>query len=308
MTATVNEGNAMSAPSGFHEGELAVQQRAGVRVEAARLSHMLDPASLSGGAASFLRQREFAVLTARDRRGELWMSPLVGPAGFLRGDGTDLAIRSVPTEPDPLADLLPGQEVGLIAIDFATRRRMRINGRLTESGPQSLRIEVEQAYGNCPQYIHRRQLKPSGSTNQPGRVRGATRRATTLDDAQRSLVEQADTFFLGTTHPTRGADASHRGGRPGFVRTDGTTLTWPDYPGNNMFNSLGNLAADDSAALLFIDFATGATLHLSGSAYVDWTVPESGDDFDTGRLVRFTIRSVASVPPAAAEDRTPETP
>lgn len=85
-----------------------------------------------------------------------------------------------------------------------------------------------------------------------------------MTSAAQILVAGADTFFLGTTHPTRGNDASHRGGPPGFVRvTSPTTLWWPDFPGNNMFNSFGNLAVDDEAALLFTDFTTGATVQMS---------------------------------------------
>jgi len=53
------------------------------------------------------------------------------------------------------------------------------------------------------------------------------------------MIAASDTFFLGTTHPVRGSDASHRGGPAGFVRVDGDQLWWPDYPGNNLFNSFG---------------------------------------------------------------------
>ena len=99
-------------------------------------------------------------------------------------------------------------------------------------------------------------------------------------------------------HPTRGADASHRGGASGFVRVDGADLWWPDYAGNNMFTSMGNIAANPDAALLFVDFATGATLHLSGTATLEWIAPgDPGDDGDTGRRVRFRqVRSVAATP------------
>ena len=85
-----------------------------------------------------------------------------------------------------------------------------------------------------------------------------------------ALIRSADTFFLGTTHPERGNDASHRGGPAGFVHVDHNTVEWPDYPGNNMFNSFGNLEIDPTAALLFIDFDSGRTLQLSGRAVVDW--------------------------------------
>ena len=58
------------------------------------------------------------------------------------------------------------------------------------------------------------------------------------------LIRSADTLFLGTTHLERGNDASHRGGPADFVYADHETVEWPDYPGNNMFNSFGNLAVD----------------------------------------------------------------
>lgn len=283
----------MNAVVGFHEGELEVQLRAGVRNEAARLAGMLDPTDLGSGASRFLSERELAVLAARDHDGQLWISPLVGAAGFLEGHRSDLAVGAAPTAPDPLAGLHAGQPVGVVAIDFATRRRMRINGTLNAADPHSLRIDVEQAYGNCPQYIHRRQLRPAPAPDNTD-SNADTQPRTTLDAQQQALVQRADTFFLGTSHPTRGADASHRGGLPGFVTVDGSSLCWPDYPGNNMFNSLGNLAVDDTAALLFIDFATGSTLHLSGTASIDWAQPNPDDAFDTGRRVRFTIERVVN--------------
>ena len=62
-----------------------------------------------------------------------------------------------------------------------------------------------------------------------------------------------------------------------------------------MFNSLGNLEVDSSAALLFVDFESGAGLQVSGTAALEWITPgAAGDDGGTGRRVRFTIESVAS--------------
>nr|WP_238413256.1 pyridoxamine 5'-phosphate oxidase family protein [Saccharothrix deserti] len=68
-------------------------------------------------------------------------------------------------------------------------------------------------------------------------------------------------------------------------------MWWPDYSGNNMFTTLGNLQVDPDAALLFCDFTTGRTLHLSGRAAVEWTRPGApGDDDRTGRRVHFIPR------------------
>ena len=277
---------------GFHAGEVAVQQRAGTREEAKRLAPMLDPAELRGGIVAFLADRTFAAITGRDADGRLWTSPLTGPAGFLEAvTPTTLEIHARLPEGDPLHGLPAGQQVGLVVVEFALRRRVRVNGTLSAAG-DALVIEVEQAYGNCPQYIHQRVLARRG----PGRRDpGDVRRGAALSAADTGLIRGADTFLLGTTNPERGSDTSHRGGAPGFVRVDGDRLWWPDYPGNNLFNSFGNLAVDPEAALLFFDFDTGRTLQLSGLAEIDWDAAgQPGDDGRTGRRVVFTLQRLVA--------------
>jgi predicted pyridoxine 5'-phosphate oxidase superfamily flavin-nucleotide-binding protein len=281
------------ADAGFHAGELAVQRKAGVQHEAARLSGMLEPVELSGGIVRFLAERTFLVVTGRDAEGRLWTSPLVGPPGFLQArSATRLAVHATIPAGDPLHGLAAGQKLGMTAIEFATRRRVRVNGTLAATADGLLLVDAEQAYGNCPQYIQQRQLTPDAVD------RAATedvRRDVALGPEDVALIRGSDTFFLGTVHPERGADASHRGGAPGFVRTDGRDLWWPDYKGNNLFNSLGNLAVDPEAALLFFDFHTGRTLHLSGAAETVWGEPgRPGDDGLTGRTVRFTVEHLVA--------------
>ena len=280
--------------TGFHEGELATQRRAGVEADAKRLEKMLDSAHLSAGAARFLALQTFTAVTGRDRNGVLWISPLAAPAGFLHGEDNVLRVSTVPREGDPLHRMPIGQQIGLVAIDFAARRRMRLNGTLVGGDNAGLTVQIDQAYGNCPQYIHRRELNVSMFTATPA---ADARHSTRLDATDQALIAASDTFFLGTSHPIRGSDASHRGGPAGFVRVNSSLrLWWPDYPGNNMFNSFGNLAVDDEAALLFIDFLTGATLHISGSAQVQWTQPGvAGDDGGVERHVAFSIDSVVAL-------------
>ncbi len=271
-----------------------MQRRAGVEVEAGRLESMLDSSGLSQGAARFLASQRFAALTGRDQDGVLWVSPLAAPPGFLRGDEGVLRVTAFPSDGDPLREIQTGQQVGLIAIDFATRRRLRINGELVGADQAGMTVRVDQSYGNCPKYIHRRAIDVAGLGARPSEP---PRRATHLAPADQAMIATADTFFLGTSHPNRGNDASHRGGPPGFVRVDSPDrLWWPDFPGNNMFNSFGNLAVDDEAALLFLDFDTGATLHLSGTAHVRWTTPgAAGDDGAVGRNVAFSVGAVATL-------------
>ncbi|MBB2503773.1 pyridoxamine 5'-phosphate oxidase family protein [Amycolatopsis echigonensis] len=280
----------------FHSGELAVQREAGVERQAARLSRMAEPAGISPGMAGFLAERTFLVVTGRDAAGRLWTSPVVGPPGFLETrSATTLAIHRTLPEGDPLHALPAGQQLGMTSVEFAARRRVRINGSLSSAEKDRLVVDIEQAYGNCPQYIQQRvlseEVKPAPVQERTGLSPGDT-----------ELIREADTFFLGTINPGHGADASHRGGAAGFVRVEGNALWWPDYPGNNLFNSLGNLAANPEAALLFFDFATGRILQVSGTAAIEWgEAGRSGDDGCTGRIVRFEVQHVVSGRPVARQ-------
>jgi predicted pyridoxine 5'-phosphate oxidase superfamily flavin-nucleotide-binding protein len=282
------------AATGFHDGELAVQRRAGVERQAARLSTMVARGELRGGIAAFLANATFAALTARDRAGRLWTSPLVGQPGFLTaGSPTSLTIGSAPNAEDPLHELPSGQPVGLIVMDFAARRRLRINGALTVAADSGLAIDVVQAYGNCPEYIHPRELERGAHVYDASTL---IRHGATLEPQDVAQVQSADTFFLGTTHPEYGNDASHRGGPAGFALADTRTVWWPDFPGNNMFNSLGNISIDPTAALLFIDFEGGRTLRLSGRATLHWADSDDarGVQFDVDDLVVTTVPALAA--------------
>jgi predicted pyridoxine 5'-phosphate oxidase superfamily flavin-nucleotide-binding protein len=285
----------MTGSTGFHEGELAVQRRAGVSTQAQRLAGMLDPPLIEGRMAEFLAERDMVMLTSRDESGRLWTSALFAEPGFVRAHLATLTVAATPEPGDPLCGLVAGQPIALIAVDFAKRRRLRINGTLVGVGEEGLIVEADQAYGNCPSYIQQRRLEYASDTgsdagDEPGeRARGSVERGSSFTREHVALIEGADTFILGTTHPERGVDASHRGGAPGFVRVENGQLWWPDYSGNNLFNSLGNISVDPCAAMLFFDFERGEILHVSGRARLDWLVPGSpGDDDCTGRRVCFT--------------------
>jgi uncharacterized protein len=265
--------------SAFHAGEIEVQARLDVREDAERVGRSIA-SEIPPTVRPLLQVQRMAVAASLDPRGRPWASLLTGPAGFIQAtDDHLLRVAVSPPPGDPLvANLRERPELGLLVIDPRTRRRLRFSGRglLSSDG---LFLLADAVYGNCPKYIQKRRLvgESAGEARQ-------TRRSSSLDARTRALVAGADTFFIATWHPAGGADASHRGGRPGFVRVlDERTLEFPDYPGNNMFNTLGNLRGHPRAGLLFVDFPRGDLLQLTGHAQVQWE-PETA--------VRVTIEEV----------------
>jgi hypothetical protein len=191
--------------------------------------------------------------------------------------------------------LVSGSAIGLLGIEPATRRRVRINGVVDGRDDVGFTLRTEQVYGNCPKYIQVRELTSAGSpaASEPDRQ---VVRAATLTSGQMEFIGAADTFVIATAHPTGGADASHRGGLPGFVRVeDSRSLSFPDYAGNMMFQTLGNLAVDARAGLLFLDFARGTTLQLAGNAAVDWDPAAAAAFPGAQRVVRFAVEDVVEI-------------
>jgi len=279
------------ASARFHDGELAVQRRAGVEKAAATVGAVILPA-LRIDHAEFLARQRLLVVAGTDADGRVWASPLAGAEGFVVVQGERRLLLRAPLAPaDPLQSALTSgaTPVGLLALDPATRRRIRVNGRAQQTAA-GIAVTVDEAFGNCPQYIHRRQAPTGGGPREPAGWRDGT----VLDARQRGMVGAADTFFICSNHPERGADASHRGGPPGFVEVDpeGRSLRFPDYPGNRMFQTLGNLAVDPRAGLLFLDWDTGTALQLSGTARTVWDSDELGAWPGAQRLIDFAVTAV----------------
>ena len=88
-------------------------------------------------------------------------------------------------------------------------------------------------------------------------------------DEDRAFIESRPLFFLATADVEGRPDCSYKGGLPGFVRVlDAHTLAFPNYDGNGMFKSLGNLLINPQAGLLFIDFENPKRLRVNGHASV----------------------------------------
>ncbi|MUL79088.1 pyridoxamine 5'-phosphate oxidase family protein [Mycolicibacterium sp. CBMA 226] len=252
----------------YHAGELEVQRRMGQADIAVRVGRIIRT-EIPAAAAAFLAEQPMSVLSATDDAGRVWASLVTGPAGFVHADadGT-IMVGALPVPGDPLHDVVrrPGQQVGMIAIEPQTRRRMRVNG-IAQPTEVGLRIQPDQVYSNCPKYISRRHINNVAEVTH----RPAVHRADLLDARTQQIIARTDTFFVGSADPDGNADASHRGGNPGFLQVlSPNRLRWPDYRGNSMFMTLGNISANPRCGLLIPDWETGTTLQLTGTAEIIW--------------------------------------
>lgn len=275
----------------YHSGELAVQRRMGQEAIATRVGRMIRT-EIPAAAAAFLAEQPMIVIAAADDDGRLWTSLIAGPPGFVHaGDPRTILVDTLPAPGDPAREVLrEGQQIGMIAIEPQTRRRMRVNGSAepTETG---LRIHPDQVYSNCPKYISRREITGvRASMEPPGAHRGES-----LTDRQQEVVATADAFFVGSADAIGNADASHRGGNPGFLQVlSPRRLRWPDYRGNSMFMTLGNIDANPRCGLLVVDWSSGSTLQLTGTAEINWAEADSSAgaqcavDFTVDEVVELT--------------------
>ena len=257
----------------FHAGEQAVHERLGIRERMVGLGQRVIRTAMPEQHQRFFEQLPFMLAGSVDGAGRPWASVLVGQPGFVRAPGAKrLDFHARPIPGDPLADgLAPGAQLGFLGIELHTRRRNRVNGHVVALDADGFSIEVEQSVGNCPQYIQGREFTWVRDADDL-RPRG-TEALTALDADARALIQCSDTLFIATHAPASagGADVSHRGGRPGFVKVeDDRSFLVPDFTGNFFFMTLGNLQLNPRAGVLFIDFDTGDLLTLTGTAEVVW--------------------------------------
>ncbi|KXF75956.1 pyridoxamine 5'-phosphate oxidase [Paramesorhizobium deserti] len=250
----------------------------------------------------FMAQLPFLLLGAVDRHGDAWATLATGNPGFAVSPEPKLLDVRAKRDPDDPADsgLEDGDSIGLLGIELHTRRRNRANGTLRRDGPDGFTLMVEHSFGNCPKYIRLRDFHfEDTGKKEPSSAIWMEQ----LDERTRAMISAADTFFVASYADRddghRQVDVSHRGGKHGFVRIgDDGRLTIPDFTGNRFFNTLGNILMNGKAGLLFLDFATGDLLQLSGDAEVELKQDESEFFQGSERFWSFRPRRVVYRPGA----------
>ena len=289
--------------SPFHEAEQEIQERLGIREKMEMFGRRVIRDHMPDQHREFYAMLPFLLLGTVDEKGWPWASIVTGRPGFITTpNARTLDIGARPLFGDPLnATLQSGTDIGILGIEPATRRRNRLTGRVASLRPDGFSASVVQSFGNCPQYIQTRGVEVLPDIDSPQRSRPVSR-AERLDASARALIARSDTLFIATAFsdgrraPSRGADVSHRGGKPGFVRVlDDFGFVFPDFAGNYHFNTVGNIVLNPKAGFLFIDFETGDLLYLTGETEIDWDGEELQAFVGAERLIRFRVREVVRV-------------
>lgn len=290
--------------SPFHKGEQTVQHRVRVREQAEKFGRRMIRDYLPDQHRVFYEQLPFVFVGHADDQDWPWASILFGLPGFLySADCKSLTIKTAPLAGDPLSESLrEGLKLGVLGIELPTRRRNRLSASIRSLADRAIRLDIAQSFGNCPQYIHKRRMRwNEAAVSEPAPVQ----QLDSLGPEQQQLIGRSDTCFVASQALARygavneGADVSHRGGAPGFIRVDDShTLTIPDYAGNNHFNTLGNIFEQGRAGLLFIDFDTGHVLTMTGKAEILWNSNEVGDFEGAQRIWRFFLHQARYLPNA----------
>ncbi|KAK1527922.1 oxidoreductase FAD-binding domain-containing protein [Colletotrichum paranaense] len=184
-----------------------------------------------------------------------------------------------------------GKLVSGLAIDLTTRDRVKFGGRMvagavtvpsdgiaaaedrssSSSSEVQIAVHVEESLGNCPKYLNKKDVIPRASL-----VKGRVERELPLSEEAVKVVRGADMLFLTSGHEEGGddggsgssMDTNHRGGSRGFVRVarndeGGVEIVYPEFSGNRLYQTLGNLKLNPLVGIAIPDFETSDVLYVS---------------------------------------------
>ncbi|KAJ5136587.1 Riboflavin synthase-like beta-barrel [Penicillium atrosanguineum] len=256
-----------------------------------RVPSMDNPAVpfLSANGGYFLTKAPLLAVGTVDSQGRPWTSLWGGKAGFA-GPVAESIIglkTLVDSTYDPVVKVLlgsqaideagasrqsPGNMISGLAIDLEYRRRWKLFGRMVagsldeELGQAQLAVHIEESLGNCPKYLNKKHVVPVRPA--PTLISDSPQ----LPAAAIELLTRTDTIFVSSRHGTSDMDTNIRGGPPGFVRVESNNgnavLVYPEYSGNRLYQTLGNLQTTPLAGYVVPDFETGNVLYVTGRTEV----------------------------------------
>lgn len=250
---------------------------------------------LSPRAAQQIQRFPLMALGTLDEQDRPWCTIWGGEAPFAQPVGKSvIGIRTmVDSKYDPVVQAIyqgrddgevikeegQGRMISGLSIHLEERNRVKLFGRMVAAalsgmgeeesgvGQVQLVVKIEQSLGNCPKYLNCKRI--SSMVPEPKLIHEGVK----LSVAGVELLAKADMFFISSMHAHEDMDLNHRGGPPGFVRIEsnedaGAVLVWPEYSGNNLYQTLGNLQTDPKAGLVVPNCETGDVLYLTGETEV----------------------------------------
>ncbi|OTA25050.1 hypothetical protein BTJ68_13452 [Hortaea werneckii EXF-2000] len=240
--------------------------------------------TLSPQLAAHLQIAPLVAIGTLDKTGRPWTTLWGGEQGLARplGGGIVGIKTAVTGRHDPVVEELVGKEatgevvreqgegrmVSGLTIDLETRKRVKMYGRMVAGALLSREDESTDRKETVAEV--QLVVKIQQSLDNP-----AVSKPEIVDDqpffSQRALdlLAKADMIFLSSSHNSIDMDTNHRGGPPGFVRVasneeSGAVISWPEYSGNRLYQTLGNLQVYPVCGICVPDFETGDMLYLTG--------------------------------------------
>lgn len=282
----------------WHKGELKIQRLAGTDKQMAEIGPKFIREFMPQQHRGFFQSLSMIFIGYIDYNDHISASVMFGTSGFIQSPSeTELVINTQYSMGDFCHDSFHiGDRIGLVGIEFDTRRRNRVNGEIIDINQKNIKIKVLQSYGNCPKYIQSKAFidNPDYSVHAGLMITNSD----VLTPLIHNIIVNADTFFIASSFNddkplnNRGVDISHRGGPTGFVSINTAgELVVEDYKGNGFFNTLGNLYENPTASLLFCDWRKGNVLQIMVASRISWHKDEQPINDLTMNLTNSLVTS-----------------
>ena len=249
----------------FHKGEQHIQEVMSVTNQANTLSSMIQN-SIPNIASKFLEALRFCVVSLNISANNLFTCVIYNQDSFI--EVLDNKTITVDLKYSSHIPEIFFQEknlnIGMIGLDFSSAKRIRINGTAKICDDKII-ININEIYSNCPKYIKRRVLKSNYELLGKQRIHSQDK----IDNELTKIISKSDEFFLSSSHKEKGLDVSYKGGEKGFITVlNSNQLQFDDLPGNNLYNSLGNIHTNEYINMFFIDYKNHNTYNIRGKATI----------------------------------------
>jgi len=272
----------------WHHGELIAQKRVGTEQRMAEIGPKFIRTLMTQQHRDFFESLTMMFIGYTNFQSQTCASVLFGEPGFISSpDPSELVINlqySIGDFTNQSVNI--GDRIGLLGLEFHSKRRNRINVIVTDINQKKMTVKVLQSFGNCPKYIQPKNWRINPDYQRfPSITTVTLDTQITIDKTIKQMISHADTFFIascfddGEQLNNRGTDISHRGGNAELVEvSESGQLLVEDYYGNGFFNTIGNLLLNPVASLLFFDTQLGHAIQLNVSAEILWNDQQEHDN------------------------------